>query len=269
MFSLQTSQITEASLVDSDATRTHLSRKPAFITESHLTPVFIRSLPQGSRSHKSPTRILIPELDGIQGRPDLVDANIQSLPCDVNLDALATCLRSPAKAQLLALLRHKAPRGRAYLRTFTGLSNSHLGAYIRQLERVGLVEVHKTSAVSLRFPLPWHMVDIVSYELKLYNWRRALHQAMCYRSFSHNVWVVMPTAGAKHAQKLKEIFRINGIGLMSVDEGGGTHIEIRSKKRRPASRRFYLMAVGGILSKFVDEGRRLHRRIRPESIQCI
>ena len=269
MFSLQTSQMTEESIVDSDATRTHLSRRSAFIAESHLTQVFIRSLPQGSRSHKSPTRILIPELDGILGRPDLVDANIQSLPCDVNLDALAMCLRSPTKAQILALLRYKAPRGRAYLRTFTGLSNSQLGSHIRQLERVGLVEALKSSSVCLRFPLPWHMVDIVSYELKLNNWRRALHQAMCYRSFSHKVWVVMPTVGANHARKREEIFRINGIGLISVENDGETNIEIRSKMRRPTSRRFYLMGVGGILSKFVDDGRRLHRRIRPEAIQCL
>ena len=223
----------------------------------------------GVRSRRSPSRILLPELDGLQGRADLVDAHIQALPGGVSLGVLATSLSSPTKARILAILRHGAPRTRAYLTKFTGLSDHSLGGYVRQLERAGLVEVHSNLAVSLSCPLPWSMVDIVAYEGKLANWRRALHQAIGYRSFSHSVRVVIPAAGAQHAKKLATLFRVNGIGLIAVENDGSTRIEIRSKKRRPASRRLYLMAVGAVLKRFVEQRKRSHRRIRPESIQRI
>ena len=244
--------------------------EPTRYTEAALMKDFTKSLHRRLRSHGVPSRILLPELDGIQGRPDLVDANIQALPEAVGLDVLATSLTSPTKARLLAILRYGAPRRREYLERFTGLSNHSLEGHIRQLEKVGLVEVHRNSAVSLQCPLPWDMVRIETYEGKLTNWRRALHQAIGYRSFSNFVWVVMPVAGARSAKKVPTAFHNNGIGLIAIEDDGSANIEIRSKTRRhPASRRLYLMAVGAVLNRFVEERRRLHRRIRPESIQRI
>ena len=238
-------------------------------TEAALMESFQMALRSGLRSHWSPSRIFLRELAGLQGQPDLVDAHIKALPDAVSLGALAMSLSSPTKARLLAILKYRAPRTRAYLARVTGLSNRSLGSHIQQLERVGLVEVHGNLAVSLGCRLPWGMVDIVAYEGKLSNWRRALHQAIGYRSFCRSVWVVMPASGAQHAKKVATIFRINGIGLISIGDDGSTRIEIRSRKRRPASRRLYLMAVGAVLKRFVEQRRRSHRRIRPESIQSI
>ena len=114
------------------------------------------------------------------------------------------------------------------------------------------------------------MVRIETYEGKLTNWRRALHQAIGYCSFSNSVWVVMPVAGARSAKKVPTAFHNNGIGLIAIEDDGSANIEIRSRtRRRPASHRLYLMAVGAVLNRFVEERRRLHRRIRPESIQRI
>ncbi len=245
------------------------SADPTPNTEAALVESFKMALHSGMRSRKSPSRILLDELDGLQGRADLVDAHIQALPGAVRLEVLATSLSSPTKARVLAILRYGAPRTRTYLMNFTGLSSHSLGGHIRQLERAGLVRVHSNSTVSLNCPLPWSMVDIVAYEGKLSNWRRALHQAIGYRSFSHSVKVVIPAAGAQHAKKLVTLFRANGIGLISVADDGSTRIEIKSRKRRPASRRLYLMAVGVILKRFIGQKRRSHRRLRPESIQSI
>lgn len=208
----------------------------------------------------SPTRMFLREFDGLQGRADLVDAHIhtQALPDVPSLRDLSTALTSPTKARLLAILRYGAPRTRDHLARATGLSNRSLGSHIRQLESVGLVEVHRSSAVSLGCRLPWGMVDIVAYEGKLSNWRRALHQALGYRSFSRSVWVVVPASRTRHAKKLATVFQTNGIGLMAIEDDGNMHIEIRSKQhRRPASRRFYLMAVGAVLNRFV-EGKGVH-----------
>ena len=199
--------------------------------------------------------VLLRELDGLQGRADLVVAHIDpgALPNVPSHGDLATTLRSPAKARLLAMLRYGAPRTRPYLSRVTGFSNSSLGSHIRQLESIGLVRVHGNASISLNYRLPWSMVDIETYELKLHNWRRALHQAMGYRSFSHSVRVVMPPPGARCAKQLTPVFHNTGIGLISIGDDGGTRIEIRSKKRsRPASRRLYLMAVGTILYRYFE-----------------
>ena len=216
--------------------------------------------------HGAPGRLLISELDGLQGRPDLLDAHIQVLPFAPELRVLATSLRSPAKARLLAVLKHRAPRSRTYLERVTGLSNRSLGESIRMLEKAGLVEVDRNSSVSLCSPLPWSMVDIVAYEGKLSNWRRALHQAIGYRSFASSVRVVVPASGAQRAKKLVTIFRSNGIGLIAIDDDGSPHVEIRSRKRRPASRRLYLMAVGAVLNKLLEERTYLHPCIDSETI---
>ena len=237
-------------------------------TEAAVSKRFAESLYSSSGSPRQPGRILLAELDGLQGIPDLVDARVLALPRSVNLDSLAACLRSPTKARLLALLRYGAPRRTEYLRRSTALSESSLRSHVRQLEEGGLVVIHDSGAASLAFPLPWNMVHIEAYEIKISNWRRALHQAVGYRSFAHSSWVVMPKPGAARAEAVETVFRNSGIGLMSIDDCGNPQVEIKAKNRRiTANRRLYLMAVGVVLSTFLEERRRLHRRLRPESIQ--
>ena len=245
-----------------------LAEDPMSDTEMALTKRFAKSLHSNQRGQRETERILLPELDGLQGRPDLVHAEILALPSTVNLDMLSACLRSPTKARLLALLRHGAPRHRVYLEKFTGLSNSSIRGHIQQLEAAGLVKIHENASVSLCFSLPWDMLHIVAYEVKISKWRRALHQAIGYRSFAHSSWVVMPTSGAARAKTAATAFINNGIGLVSVDESGSTHIEIQGRIRNTtANRRLYLMAIGVVLSKFLEQQRRLHRRLRPETIE--
>lgn len=133
-------------------------------TESALVQSFEEVLHSGVNGHDPDSRILLREVGGLQGRADLVHAHIrpQALPDVPNLRDLATALNSPTKARLLAILRYGAPRSRAYLGRATGLSDHSLGGHIRQLESVGLVKVHGNLAVSLRYRLPWSMVDIRS-----------------------------------------------------------------------------------------------------------
>ena len=237
-------------------------------TEAALSKRFAASLYSGHGGTREPERILLSELDGLQGRPDLVDAKIVALPGSVNLDSLAACLRSPTKARLLALLKYGAPRRREYLRRLTALSESSLSGHVRNLEESGLVIIQDHGAVSLACPLPWNMVNLVSYEIKISNWRRALHQAIGYRSFAHSSWVVMPKPGAARAEAIESVFLTNGIGLISIGDFGVQKVEIKAKNRQTtASRRLYLMGVGIILSTYLGERRRLHRRLLPESIQ--
>ena len=233
---------------------------------------FQKVLRRGSHFGEASGRILLPEFDGILGRPDVVDAHILALPCAVGLDVLATSLGSPASAHILSILRYGAPRSMSHLEKVTGLSNRSLVSYTRRLEDAGIVNVHTNSTFSLACPLPSSpssMVDIVAYEGKLSNWRRALHQAIGYRSFSHSVRVVMPASSARRAKQIEDTFRVNGIGLIAIEEDGSEHVLISSKKRRPASRRLYLLAVGTVLKRFIEERRSSDLQIRPEYFHCI
>ena len=239
----------------------------ARLTEADLMNGFFKFLSNNPSYPGKAPRLLVSELDGIQGRPDLVDIHFRALPDAISLDALAKSLRSPAQARLLALLRYRAPRRREYLEKSSGFTKQAFRGHLKELEKNGLVEFHGNSNISLTCPLPWDMGDITSYEGKLSNWRRAFHQALGYRSFSHRVWVIMPSVGAHQANKLKSLFQDNGIGLMAYQGDEKTRVIVRARKLRPASRMLYLMAVGIGLAKFVEQQRRSHRRIRPESIQ--
>ena len=236
-----------------------------FRTESALAEKFSGAFHYGTRS----SRLFLPEVGGIQGQADFVDAQIRALPGDISLESLAASLSSPAKAGILAVLRKGAPRTKRYVQKVTGLSDRALESHIRALQRTGIVEIHDNLTISLCCPLPANMIEIAAYEAKLSNWRRALHQALGYRAFSHSVSVVMPAEGSRRARELGDLFRSFGVGLISIEDDGSQRIRIRSRKSKPRSRRLYLTAVGTILNEFIKKRRRLHRRIRPESIQSL
>ena len=196
---------------------------------------------------------LLKEFGGVFGRPDLVAVNIREVnfPQDVDRDMLGSSLRSFTKSMILTLLRHDTPRRSEYLERVTGLTRSALRRHVRQLEMAGIVEVRGDSSVVLRCRLPWNMVEIISYEGKLANWGRAIHQALRYRSYSSYVWIVMPASAAGHAERqIAPMFHNNGIGLIAVHDDGAMRTAIRGKRpRHPASRIRYLMAVGTVLDR--------------------
>lgn len=60
-------------------------------------------------------------------------------------------------------------------------------------------------------------ISIISFELKLTNWRGALTQAFRYRSFSDYSYVVLPAETAQKALENIEMFIRYGIGLISFN----------------------------------------------------
>ena len=246
-----------------------LSEEPVCNSEAAVAERFAQHLRKSDRLPRKGERIVLPEFDGIQGRPDIADAKIIALPGTLDLDVLAAFLRSPTKARLLSSLRYGVPRSSAYLGKITGLSASSVRGHVREMEQAGLVETDKGNSVYLRCHLPWGMVDIASYEVKLANWKRALFQGIGYRAFSKSVWVVMPWPVGERALRAATEFRNHGIGLMSFSNDGEIRVIVRAKQhRRPTSRRLYLMATGAVLTEFLEYRRRSHRRLRPESIKC-
>ena len=62
-------------------------------------------------------------------------------------------------------------------------------------------------------------ISVVSFELKLTDWKTAIIQAFRYRSFSNKVYVVMPEDTVKRAVAHTDQFNQYGIGLASFTSG--------------------------------------------------
>lgn len=90
-------------------------------------------------------------------------------------------------------------------------------------------------------------VEIVAFEFKLYDWKRAFYQATRYRTFAHRVYVVMPSYVVGRAEQAHESFRTQNIGLISYDESGATRL-LPSLKRNPKSPSSFLQAIGMLTS---------------------
>lgn len=62
--------------------------------------------------------------------------------------------------------------------------------------------------------------EIIAFEAKLSNWRKAIHQAWRNTSFANQVYVVLPRKHATAAIKNRAEFAERGVGLCVIDEDG-------------------------------------------------
>lgn len=74
--------------------------------------------------------------------------------------------------------------------------------------------------------------DIVAFEAKLKNWRRAFLQAYKNTAYASRSYVLLPPAAAKRALAEREEFEFRGIGLCSFD-GKKIQILISAGKHEP------------------------------------
>jgi len=170
----------------------------------------------------------------------------------------ASVLSRPSCARVMALLKPSAPRGEDYIRRATGLSSSVIHRSLDELENARLIERAGTGfVVAPRFATTrW---ELWAFEVKLEDWRRALFQALQYRSFADRVIIVMPERWAHRAERHSELFKRLKIGLLAVDErSSAIRVIVSPRRTRPGSRFHHLNAVG----RFLDES----RPQRPSSI---
>lgn len=76
---------------------------------------------------------------------------------------------------------------------------------------------------------------VISFELKLYNWRRAVVQAFRYKSFSNAAYVVLPNDSINNALTNIELFENYQIGLASFDQNKSFQILYMPKVGIPYS----------------------------------
>ncbi len=185
------------------------------------------------------------------GRADWVWANVPSgSPIAVPGNA-AALLEQPTCSRILAALKLDSPLAADALRVKSGVARCTFHRYLDQLIDIRLISDCGADLYSLgpSFRLP--RIEICSFEFKLEHWRRAFQQARRYRTFSHRVYVVMPTRAASRANEHREAFRRFNVGLISHDADGTSKRLISSRKRPPSSPPNLIQAIGLLLRHVV------------------
>ncbi len=80
---------------------------------------------------------------------------------------------------------------------------------------------------------------IITIELKLKNWKRALAQAFKYKSFSDKTYVCMDQNNIYPALKNLEMFKKYNIGLISIDNNYKIKVYYKPKLRKAYSKKLY------------------------------
>ncbi len=86
-------------------------------------------------------------------------------------------------------------------------------------------------------------VSIISFELKLKNWKRAAKQAFRYKSFSHVSYVVLASRSANAALNNIEIFEKYNIGLAKFDNNSDFEILFKPESNLPYSENLHQKIV--------------------------
>lgn len=158
-----------------------------------------------------------------------------------------TLIQNPTCARILSMLKPSAPRRETFLQARCGVSKATFRRSLGQLAEAKLIYSVDDRGYILGEKARLPNAEVVAFEFKLENWKRAFYQATRYRSFAHRVYVVLPSNVAHRCEPMHDAFRVQNIGLLSHDpEAGGLRI-LPSNKKTPRSRPNYLKAIAMLL----------------------
>lgn len=164
------------------------------------------------------------------GEPDIV-----LTACQPEIIAL-----SKANVDANELLAYLRAVGRVKIETVSrrlGKSVDKLERALAPLTEAGVVVFERGGYLlgkTWRTVLP----DIVTIEVKVSNWRRALAQAARNRIFAHRSFVALPERTALRVRN-EPLFRELGVGILSVDSEGGVRIVRRARRSAPKVWSYY------------------------------
>jgi DNA-binding Lrp family transcriptional regulator len=140
-------------------------------------------------------------------------------------------------AEILAYLRAV---GKASLNTIAQRMGGSPSSLSRRL--YNLVEAEAVVSCSNLFSLMpvWRKIlpEIVTIEIKVANWQRAIEQAARNRIFAHMSFVALPERVSQRV-RTEPIFRTLGIGLISVADDDNAVIVRKPRRKRPAVWTYY------------------------------
>ena len=184
------------------------------------------------------------ELDGVLCRPDIATFSTPQFPSEFNAAAFTDTRFTPATANILEKLQIEGhPLKLTQLLVKTGYTKPYLNKRLREAAQLGLI-TWEHGVAHLTAPLDHTISKITSYEVKLSNWRRAIHQANSYKTFSHQTYIAMPATGIQRAlAKAEAILRNNGIGLLEIQTDGTLETALPAADHTPRTYRYYYLAL--------------------------
>lgn len=171
-----------------------------------------------------------------------------SLPVGAGIPDLVVASYSP-QIFALAQLRDSNPYLLAYLRAVgpvrvetiaqrTGISVRAASQQVADLLEAQVIL--RLSARTFVLSPAWREIlpEIVTIEVKISDWRRAVRQAARNRIFSHRSFVAVPARVAARI-RTEAIFKQLGLGLISVSENSTVRLLRRPRRRRPTVWAYY------------------------------
>lgn len=154
-----------------------------------------------------------------------------------------------SESLILSLLKKNAPRSKEYLISHTGLSEKTVSRVLNSLLKANLV-THTDSGLFLSNIDNQIDVDIWAFELKLSNWKRALFQALQYKSFSNYSIVVFPLSKRKTLVSNLNMFITFNVGVLLFDDLSGSLEFLFAPKREKANSKWDVLYVLAQLARF-------------------
>jgi DNA-binding transcriptional ArsR family regulator len=128
------------------------------------------------------------------------------------------------------------------------LSHRAASSAVSRLERVGAVTKRDSGEVCIQphFDVS-DSVRLIAIEMKLKKWREALEQAIVYRKFADEAYVVLDGCQVRLNDKAREAFTSNGVGLF-LHQGGEFRNEILAASASPIPSVDRLFALAKVAS---------------------
>lgn len=213
-------------------------------TEKEFTKIFLNKI-----SSRNSTSLFLEEVDCGQGRADIVQASFDNnLKKDENFLKFSYIQEDLTSLKIISLLHYNSYRKREFLYSSLGLQKNKIDLTLKKLIELKIVKETQLNCFILHSDFQIPETNIISYELKLHNWKRALYQAIQYKGFSNKSFVVMPNNFIHSAFNNIDYFKANNIGLISVDHDGSYKILLNVKKEKARVKYLKLKCIGQFIS---------------------
>lgn len=184
------------------------------------------------------------------GRPDIV-----LTACEPQVIAL-----TDVDVTSRALLAYLRAAGRARSETICVRLGKSLRVVERSLSSLVEANIIIVDRGSYAVSEDWRAVlpEIITVEVKVGDWRRAVAQAARNRIFAHRSFVALPEQVAEGV-KAQTIFRDRGIGLLAVESHGDVRVVRRARRAMPKVWSYYYSLAFMAAEHLRGEGRGVHR----------
>jgi hypothetical protein len=164
------------------------------------------------------------------GQPDIILAK-----CQPNILGLGSV--RGASDVLLGYLRAVGYASPQTISRRIGRTDRQVAKLIDELTLAGILE-SQTKGVSLSEDWRDVLKDVIAIEVKVSDWRRAIHQAIRNTIVAHRSYIALPDSVAVRICE-DQLARAHGIGILSISDNGCVKAIRRARKTQPKVWSYY------------------------------